>query len=199
MGINLELQPREYLRKIEEQARTRSSAREATFTSCGMVSRIRDHGFYENPKQLKFLLTGTIITGGDERLNLRDFESRGFPIATGPQPDVRNNENLATTLCKARGSGRLAGTAPKGLHVQFSLPRRDVVGKVEPDNNGTNISCTVWNEQTLPSHLRALNFIASLHHYTWQKPIEQKSVAADSVNKQNHLRTIFFLLSVPQL
>lgn len=88
MGINLELQPTEYLRMIEEQARTRSSAREVAFTSCGMVSRIRDLRFYENPKQLKFLLIGTIITGG-ECLNLHDFESRGFPIATGQLPDVR--------------------------------------------------------------------------------------------------------------
>lgn len=98
MGMNLELQPTDYLRMIEEQARTRSSAREAAFASCGMVSRIRDLRFSENQKQLKFLLTGAIITGGDDCLSLHDFESKGFPIATGRLPDVRSNENLATTL-----------------------------------------------------------------------------------------------------
>ena len=98
MGKNLESHPTDYVRMIEEQARTRSTAREAAFASCGMVSRIRDLRFSDNQKQLKFLLTGAIITGGVDCLSLHDFESKGFPIATGRLPDVRSNENLATTL-----------------------------------------------------------------------------------------------------
>ena len=64
MRMNLESHPTDYVRMIEEQARTRSTAREAAFASCGMVSRIRDLRFSDNQKQLKFLLTGAIITGG---------------------------------------------------------------------------------------------------------------------------------------
>ena len=98
MGLNLVLQPSEYIRMVEEQAKTRASGREVAFASCGMVSRIRDLKFSGTPQKLKSLLTGNIIAGTDDCLSLSDFESRGFPIATGRQPDVRSNENLATTL-----------------------------------------------------------------------------------------------------
>ena len=79
-------------------AKTRASGREIAFASCGMVSRIRDLKFSGTPQKLKALLTGNIITGTEDCLTLSYFESRGFPIATGRQPDVRSNENLTTTL-----------------------------------------------------------------------------------------------------
>ena len=98
MGADLQLQPGEYYRMIEEQAKTRSSGREAAYESCGLADQIRYLKFVGYPEKLKFLLTGTILNGTKDSLTFADFESRNCAVASGRQPDVRSNENLILML-----------------------------------------------------------------------------------------------------
>ena len=98
MGADLLLQPEKYYRMISEQSKTRASSREAAFESCGLADRIRNLHFAEIPEKLKYLLTGGVLNGMKDSLTLIDFESRNLPIATGRQPDVNSNANMATML-----------------------------------------------------------------------------------------------------
>jgi hypothetical protein len=74
IGADFLLQPNEYYMMIVEQAKTRASGREPAFESCGLADRIRNLRFAE------------------------DLGTRGLPIATGLQPDVNSNVNLADML-----------------------------------------------------------------------------------------------------
>ena len=98
MGTDLLLQHAEYGRVVDEQATTRAAAREPAFQSCGLVSRIQSLSIVKDSAKLRLLLTGAVLTGEAESLQMEDFVAPGFPIATGNQPDVFSNANLGAAL-----------------------------------------------------------------------------------------------------
>lgn len=98
MGADYLLQPNEYYNMIVEQAKTRASGREPAFESCGLADRIRNLRFADSPSKLKSLVTGSIFDGLKDSITIEDIETRGLPIATGLQPDVNSNVNLASML-----------------------------------------------------------------------------------------------------
>ena len=98
MCTDLLLQAEEYGRMIDEQSKTRSAERESASKYCGLVSRIQSLGIVKDSSKLRLLLTGTVLTGETESLELEDFVAPGFTIATGNQPDVFNDVNLGAAL-----------------------------------------------------------------------------------------------------
>ena len=98
MGADFLLKPNEYYMMIVEQAKTRASGREPAFESCGLTDRIRNQRFADSPNKLKSMVTGSIFNGLKDSILVEDLETRGLPIATGLQPDVNSNVNLAAML-----------------------------------------------------------------------------------------------------